>query len=274
MNLAIHSTSRKHLEAAIIHTPHALLLTGPHGIGASTIAHHIAVQLSQNILTILPEKDEKVDLESGTITVGLIRRLYEQTRTQVGDRVVVIDYAERMAVQAQNAFLKLLEEPGSHTSFILVSHDSQKLLPTIHSRVQHIELREISTSDSTHLIEQLGVQDPTKRSQLLYMAQGLPAKITRLIQDEEYFRSQAQIVRDARDLLQGNPYDKLLLAHAYKSDRQGCLSLIDIALRMTRTSLASSNDPRAVSQLETLLRTYDTISANGNIRLQLARLVL
>lgn len=274
MNLILHPITSRQIDAYVAKMPHALLITGPHGIGASTAAAHIAGRITKNILTVLPEKDEKIDLESGTITVRLIRQLYEQTRTKTARRIVVIDYAERMAPAAQNAFLKLLEEPGEHTGFILVSHDPQKLLPTIHSRVQQLELRPI-TSDQTHaLLDSLGIGDPTKRSQLMYIAEGLPAKLTRLVQDEAYFNDQAQIVRDARALLQAAPYDKLVLAHAYKTKREEALALIDIAIRMTRQALASDSDRQTLYRLETLLSTYDAISANGNIRLQLARLAL
>lgn len=274
MNLMMHPASAKYIEAYVAHRPHALLITGPEGIGASSIAEHIAKQFTKNIIIVLPEKDDKVDLESGTITVSLVRRLYEQTRTKASDRVVIVDYAERMAVQAQNAFLKLLEEPETHTSFIIVSHDPQKLLPTIHSRVQQLELRPVSKHDSQALISRLGITDATKQNQLLYMAEGLPAKLTRLTKDQAYFDAQAQGIRDARVLLQGSTYDRLIIAHKYKSDRSGSLSLIDIALRMTRQSLERSSDGRALAQLEALLETYDTIQANGNIRLQLARLAL
>lgn len=254
--------------------PHALLITGPHGVGASTIAEHMAKEVTASIIKVLPEKDEKIDLESGTITVGLIRQLYEQTRTKTGRRIVIIDYAERMAPQAQNAFLKLLEEPEEHTSFILVSHDPQKLLPTIHSRVQQLEIRPITTDASLALLDTLGVRDSTKRNQLLYIADGLPARLVRLVEDETYFKDQAQIIRDARALLQGTPYDKLVLAHAYKTKREETLSLIEVAMRMTRQALTSTPDQRTLRQLEALLHIYDTVSANGNIRLQLARLAL
>lgn len=273
MNLTLHPASQKLLAAYSTHMPHALLITGKSGIGVSTVAENLAKQISKNVTIVLPEKDEKIDLETGTITVGIIRRLYEQTRTK-HSRVVVIDYAERMATQAQNAFLKLLEEPGSGTTFILACHDPQRLLPTILSRVQQLELREISREASLELVKALGVTDQTKQSQLLYIAEGLPAKLAHLATDEKFFEKEAQSVRDAKELLQASPYDKLLIAQRYRADRPGSLAMLDIALKMTRQSFTATSDSRATRQLETLLDTYDAISGNGNIRLQLARLAL
>jgi len=274
MNLVMNPITEKRVEAYVKNMPHALLLTGPHGIGASTIAAYIASQLSPTAITVLPEKDEVVDLEKGTITVGLIRRLYEQTRTKSDRQVIVIDYAERMATQAQNAFLKLLEEPTKGVSFILVSHEAQKLLPTIRSRVQSLELLPISLVQSQEFIDSLQVLDATKRSQLLYIAGGLPAELKRLADDEEYFGKCSQLVRDAKDLLQANTYQKLKLAHAYKDNRPDCLRMIEIAMKMVRSSISATSASINTRQLEQLLETYDNINANGNIRLQLARFAL
>lgn len=274
MNLVMNPITEKRVASYIKNMPHALLVTGPHGVGASTIAAHMALQLSPTVITVLPEKDEIVDLEKGTITVGLIRRLYEQTRTKTDRLVVVIDYAERMAPQAQNAFLKLLEEPTSGVSFILVSHEAQKLLPTIRSRVQSLELLPISQTQSQEFIDSLKIIDVTKRSQLLYIAGGLPAELKRLAEDEEYFEKCSQIVRDARDLLQSNTYQKLKLAHTYKDNRPDCLRMIEIAMKMLRSSLNTAGVSINTTQLEQLLETYDSINGNGNIRLQLARFAL
>jgi DNA polymerase-3 subunit delta' len=84
-------------------------------------------------IIILPEKDEKIDIEKGVISVEIMRRLYDETRTKTeGERIIIIDYAERMTTQAQNAFLKLLEEPGDDVYFILVSNTTSKLAADNH----------------------------------------------------------------------------------------------------------------------------------------------
>src|SRR5690606_41517756 len=64
----------------------------------------------------------------------IIRRLYDLARTKGSKKYIIIDYAETMAKPAQNAFLKLLEEPNDQIHFILLSHQPQSLLPTIMSR--------------------------------------------------------------------------------------------------------------------------------------------
>jgi DNA polymerase III delta prime subunit len=270
-----HPATASRIQSYLGDMPQALLITGAVGVGASTIALDIATQISKNVVKVLPEKDDQVDLEKGTITVAIIRRLYEQTRSkQTHTHAFVIDYAERMAPQAQNAFLKLLEEPNDNIVFILVTHEPQKLLPTIHSRVQTLEVLPITDAQSNELLDHLQIHDATKRAQLLYMANGLPAEIVRLVNDDEYFAKGAQLVRDARDLLQAAPYQKLLLAQKYKDDRPAALRLIDIAIRILKGHLATSQKSAQIKQLNSLVDAYEIIAANGNIRLQLARAVL
>ena len=62
-------------------------------------------------------------------------------------RVIIISEAHKMNEQAQNAFLKTLEEPHSDTLIILTSSNANALLPTIHSRVQEIRFDVLSVED-------------------------------------------------------------------------------------------------------------------------------
>lgn len=271
----IHPTSEATLSLLMRDLPQSLLLTGSVGVGLGTIAKYIAKTVGDVSFTVLPEKDEKVNLEKGVISVDSIRKLYSQTRSvQQGKLVIVIDYAERMAPQAQNAFLKLLEEPGKGTHFILVSHAPSRLLPTITSRTQLLELRPITKIQTIEFLDELKIGEGTKRTQLLFMGEGLPAEITRLVKDDEYFDSRSVIVRDARDILQGTTYKKLLVAHKYKDNREGALLLINDACKILRRSISAKPNDGLISQIDDLLFAQQQIQGNGNIRLCLARLVL
>lgn len=255
--------------------PQALLLTGPVGIGLGTIAKYIALTVGQVTLTVLPEKDEKVDIEKGVISVDSIRRLYAQTRSiQTGKLIIIIDYAERMGHQAQNAFLKLLEEPGDGVYFILATHTPSKLLPTVTSRAQAIDFRPLSGQQTEEFLNELQISDAKKKSQLLFMASGLPAELARLVQDDKYFDYRAAIVRDARDLLQGTTYRKLLVANTYKDNREAALMLLTDASGILKRSISDKPQEGLIAQINSLLYAYQQIQANGNIRLCLARLVL
>jgi DNA polymerase III delta prime subunit len=249
----LHTASENNLSLLMKDLPQSLLLTGPVGVGLGAAARFIASEIGDVSFTVLPEKDEKVNLEKGVISVDSIRRLYVQTRSiQTGKQIIIIDYAERMGHQAQNAFLKLLEEPGEGTYFILVTHTPSRLLPTITSRAQLLELRPITPKQTEAFLDGLGITDAKKRTQLLFMAEGLPA----------------------RDLLQATVYKKLLVAQKYKDNREGALVLLTDACNILRRSISQKPHESLIAQIDILLFTSGQIQANGNIRLCLARLVV
>ncbi|HEY8992754.1 MAG TPA: hypothetical protein VIM37_02790 [Candidatus Microsaccharimonas sp.] len=271
----IQPQTNQRLDILVNDLPQSMVFTGPEGVGLSSAVSYVAGLVKTTPIYVLPEKDEKVDIEKGVITVDVIRRLYSMTKTiETGTRLIVIDYAQRMGVQAQNAFLKLLEEPGANTHFILLTHAVSKLLPTIRSRVQTIEINPITATQSNALLDELKVTDATRRSQLLFIAAGLPAQLTALAADDKLFQARAQIIRDARTYLQGTMYDRLKLALAYKDDRQGSLTLLLDAMKLLQDSLKNGNNPEQVKKITVLLKAHERIEANGNVRLQLASVVL
>lgn len=266
----IHEATRRRLEPLRENLPHGVLLSGPEGVGLSTIAEWLTSASKAQVSFVLPERNEVVDLEKGTITVDSIRRLYEVTKTkEPKGRIIIIPYAERMATTAQNAFLKLLEEPNEATHFILLSHAPQQLLPTIMSRVQSVEVRPVTLVDSNALLDTLRVTDATKRAQLLFIAEGLPGALTRFAMDQDLFTARATIVKDARTYLSGEPYEKLLLAKKYKDDRASALTLVEDAMKQLKGALAKDGSEAALRKLGELEELYERILANGNIRLQL-----
>ena len=68
-------------------------------------------------------------------------------------KVVVVDSAELMNLQAANSFLKTLEEPPSSTVLILISSNPHRLLPTLISRCQGIQFHRLSSSDIREIIQ-------------------------------------------------------------------------------------------------------------------------
>lgn len=271
----IHPASELTLSLLMKDLPQSLLISGDLGVGLGTIARYIAAEVGDTTFTVLPEKDDKVDIEKGVISVDSIRRLYQQTRSiHRGKQIIVIDYAERMGHQAQNAFLKLLEEPGEGVYFILVTHVPTRLLSTVTSRAQSFEVRRVTHAQSEAFLDTLTVGDSTKRTQLLFMADGRPAEMARLVADDAYFENRATIVRDARDLLQASTYKKLLVAHKYKDTRDGALTLLLDACSILRRSISANPQENLIAQIDALLFAHQKIQANGNIRLCLARLVV
>lgn len=87
--------------------------------------------------------DDSKNRYKDALDVGELRKItpfLRRTASYEGWRIVLIDDADTMNRSAQNALLKILEEPPKKTLIILIAHRPGKLLPTIHSRTQKIDL--------------------------------------------------------------------------------------------------------------------------------------
>ncbi len=246
--------------------PQALLLDGAAGVGLLTIS--LSLVGDREVRIIRPELISK----SSTIpqiSTEVIRDLYTQVRTSsIKGQAIIIDDAEAMTLGAQNAFLKLLEEPNSSTHFILTSHIAGGLLPTIRSRVQHLMIPRANTEDCTQLLKAFDAQ---KVQQMQFIAGGLPAELVRLAADERYFEAAAAGIRIAKQLVQARSYEALtLILKEISLQRRDALGLIDQIIRL----LTIAPTPSAVMRTEMLLAARTNIEKGANVKLQLAAAML
>ena len=122
--------------------------------------------------------------QQAIITAGesdaLIRKLSLKS-SQGGYKVSIIWLPERMNIECANKILKLLEEPPAQTVFIMVCQEPEKLLETIQSRVQRIDVKRIdSESIRQALIERRGIS-PDMAERLSRMANGSWLKALELL---------------------------------------------------------------------------------------------
>jgi DNA polymerase-3 subunit delta' len=88
--------------------------------------------------------------DTGVIKIDQVREAVERTAYRPFEgrrRVVIVDEADAMLSEAQNALLKTLEEPPSASMFVLVSSRPDELLPTVRSRCQRLRFGRLSTGD-------------------------------------------------------------------------------------------------------------------------------
>ncbi|HET6747244.1 MAG TPA: hypothetical protein VFH06_04005 [Candidatus Saccharimonadales bacterium] len=270
--LIIHPATMLQLRAFEKNMPQSIILSGTSGIGLLALAKHMG---GSQALLIRPLNAKGEEDTAGTISIEVIRRLYDQSRTKtLSKRFIIIDDADRMSHGAQGAFLKLLEEPPAMTHFILTSHAVGNLLPTIRSRVQHVVIQPITDEQTSEFIDGIGINNETKKNQLQFLASGLPAELSRLARNTEYFASRARIITDARQLIAGTGYQKLRIIHTYKQNRDDTLTLIDSAIAIIRHSLKNKPQIGAIKQLDSLLDARERITRNQSTVLQLTKAVL
>lgn len=173
---------------------HAWLICGPKGVGKATLAWRFArallaqgaANLSEDLdlasthptfrlvaaashpdLALLrrPWDTEKKRFKS-ELPVDEVRKLkaFFSRHPSLGEaRVALIDCMDDMNIQAQNALLKILEEPPKATVMLLIAHAPGQLLPTIRSRCRTLQLRPLAQPDMQealrHLVPDASAED-------------------------------------------------------------------------------------------------------------------
>ena len=91
-----------------------------------------------------------IENKSGLITVNEAKRIIEKLSLRAFEgeyKTMIIYLPERMNADAANKLLKLIEEPPTGTLFLLVSHNPERILQTIRSRCQRIQLKPLSREE-------------------------------------------------------------------------------------------------------------------------------
>ena len=148
-----HVTSilRRSLEQGKI--AHAYLLTGPRGVGKTSVARILAHEINH-----LPYDDDSSNLDiieidaasnNGVDDIRALREKAQVAPVSAPKKVYIIDEVHMLSKSAFNALLKTLEEPPEHVVFILATTDADKLPATILSRVQQFFFHPIPTEIMT-----------------------------------------------------------------------------------------------------------------------------
>ncbi len=225
---------------------HAFLIGGPSGSGKTTLALEIAAAVNcenaKNASLPLPcgrcnscrriYEGNFPDLkflskkkEKATIGVDEVKDFREDmflSSTEAEKKIYVIDDAECMTVEAQNALLKVLEEPPSAVIILLLATECDRILTTIKSRAQYIAMSRFTENElAERLIAEsanakaMSVQDRERFDGIIMSADGRIGEAKKLLsvrtadENEEERRDITNIVR-----LIGhkNAYDRIYAA--------------------------------------------------------------
>jgi len=252
-------------------TTHAMLLVGVHGHGAEyealLTASTVAEREQQQTL-------QRADNKTG-ISIEQVRDLYTATRSKSGGkkRVWIIESADTMSRDAQNAFLKLLEEPPADVLFILCVSDEYALLPTIRSRTQVVHASPLLTGNAKAYLQAHNIT-PELASQLVFLADSSATELEKLVNNPAYQAKQLDCAATAKHLISDGLFEKISSIHHIANDREQVLTVLRLTLKML-TTLAPRNAHQKASivQLHGFLEAYERISNNANTRIQLLRAV-
>ena len=221
---------RESLDAGRLH--HAWLISGPEGVGKALFADKAALRVlaegqgrvdapgidvpddhpAAKLVAAGSHPDlmrlERLPRENGagelarSITVDQVRglsRLFATTASMSPWRVVVIDAIDDLERPAANALLKNLEEPPPNSVFFLVSHASERLLPTIRSRCRPLRLATLDDDAMTSALRAaLPDADPKEIEALKAAGEGSPGRALQFrgLDIAGLDRAMAELVRD------------------------------------------------------------------------------
>jgi DNA polymerase-3 subunit delta' len=217
----------------------------------------------------------------------LALRPYEAPR-----KSCIMEPADRMSVNAANSLLKTLEEPPGNAIIILLTENTDMLLPTIRSRCQLIRFAPLSPEHVGRLLEQNGMESATA-AMLAQMADGSMQRAQEL-DNESLTERQGLLLKhlnsmslehiatvfNASEELSGNreetleTLDMLLsLARDLIHLTAGCRDIINTTIRPALESMASNlNLDRAIKLAEYIIETRRSVQRNANVKLALDHL--
>lgn len=283
---------------------HAYLFSGPKQIGKFSIARIFATLLQCPHGFCKTCKDCKAIAagvhpdtflfpdEGESLSIDGVRKVIEKANlmAQGNYRIFVIQAVERMPLEAQNSFLKILEEPPGKTIFILTSSRINEVLPTLQSRVRHIEFYNVSDD---HLKDYLKKRFSARADldEIINMAQGRPGLAISLMEDMALLSEQRTMYRHIeRFLKENNVVEKFLwveeLVEELPDSKDRVEFFFDAFTRYLRKllfeymeggdhPLRSRFDLKALVELfESLEKTRYLVRKNSNKKLALENLFL
>lgn len=237
--------------------PHALLIAAARGLGKKEFAANFAAWLlceshlkveselacgtckncellaadtHPDLHYLLPEENSRV------IKVDQLRSLAEHMAKKphiARRKLVIINLAESMNVQAANAFLKILEEPTDDTVYLLLSENTGLLLATIKSRCQIYRLPAPSPAElkdwlRTKLTTQQSLED--SYIERLISAAGRQPYLALSLHEQHALNLQDDLAADLNQLLRGQTAVSMLSQKWQQEDQELLLSWLQIWL--------------------------------------------
>ena len=240
-----HDTTVDVLKDAVVRdrVRHAYLISGPDGVGKTTLATAFArvlacqqapepglacgaclscrkvgrgVHPDVQTFSLMTQAaaSEKSGGKNTSLTIETVREIASGTAlrpTEARWRVVIVEDAETLQAVAQEAFLKTLEEPPRFVVIMLLCDDPELLLPTIRSRCEPIELRRASRLAVIDSLRAAGVADKTAEA-IADQAGGLPGLARRIADDPKQLARAQESIERALAWIGSSAYERLVTA--------------------------------------------------------------
>lgn len=283
-SILVHAATQQALDSFLASPSHAVLLAGGAGLGKTHLARSTAARLLDVPEAKLASHAYYRELApvKGAIAIESIRNLVGFFRLKVPgksatDRVAIIQDADAMGREAQNALLKLLEEPPVASVLILTSSRPEQLLPTIRSRVQVVAVQQIADEQLRAHFEALGYAAAAiSRAQLL--ASGSMAAMEGLLAED--VSTDTEVLTAVRQALGSTSYERLLLVDGLAKQKDAAAVFVATLLQVASASAENAASKRSASLarwhevLQAAMTAQSALERNANVKLVLTDLML
>lgn len=279
-HILLHKRTARSIETFLQNPSHAVALVAPTGCGKSVIARYIA----QKLLDISNEQLDTyayfrtIQPVNDVIPVEQARNIVhyltlKTTGTQRVRRVLVIEDAHLMTIEAQNTLLKSIEEPPADTILVLTISDKTSVLSTVLSRVQHIQITSPIEQDIIKYFTDQGYDTALVRK--AYMLSGGMVGLTTALLNDSKNHPVIMAIEQAKELLQMDCYSRL--AQVDKLSKQKQLGTLLFAFSQIAqsgiTASAKNNNPNSLEKWHKILSetqiAQTMVAANGQTKLVL-----
>jgi len=258
----------------------AYIFEGERGVGAKECARLFAASLvCKNVASapcgvcnacIMAKADSHPDIyelspQDGkrNISVDQIRSIVTDAYTkpyESGKKVYIIAYGDDMNEQAQNAFLKVLEEPPEYAVFVILAENNESLLQTIRSRCTAIKFNPVSDKKIREYIKVKFPESIEKTDFLVQYAGGVAGDIEKILNTENFQVLRRQSLEKLEELLSYRMLDSYIVADFLEENKDDVELIFKFWQGFLRDIMLIGQDAKKLVQSTDFIDTLINIS--------------
>ena len=268
--------------------PHALIIEGEEGIGKKTLAKDIAcalvcrgndkpcgecAQCKKAIGAIHPDISEYIPAgTANSFHVDTVRNIINDAYVQPNEadyKIYILANAHCMNQNAQNALLKILEEPPKYVVFILTTNSKSALLSTVLSRSVCVSLEGVDIERAANYITSYCENvDYNTAKKTVETFNGNIGKAIDSLQDSKTSELVDVCNKICKALATSNEYEMMTLCSVFQKDRQGVVFACDLLKSIFRDALFAGGSSEHISgQEESAALLKSSLSRQSLIKL-------
>ena len=182
-----------------------------------------------------------------------------------GYKVIIIENAEKMTHDAQDAFLKTLEEPSDNTVFILLAENYNLLLPTIVSRCQVHRFKPVDTPELKDFIKTRYDCSSTDAEAAVRHSKGVVGRALELLIDKESFKVRTAYIDILEKVLMGSGSEAVLLASEKVDSREEAEKFLEFSLAWFRDVIVLRENQEACQNLIINTDNLEILSKHNSV---------